>query len=127
VTHPTPNLLQRLRRHKGGWVLLFAALMIKIAASTVCVFDGARVASTPTVPGDAVTVSVLAAEAVAADNDLCLLGEGSGCHCACAHGAALPMTTPVVAAVVVPDGLVRHVPSAPTALYPPSLLRPPIA
>jgi len=123
-----PRFLQRLRRHKGGWVLLFAALMIKIAASTVCVLDGPPLASGTPASGQAQALVTMQADTVTAgDGDVCLLGEGSGCHCACAHGAALPMTAVALTSVVALPQVVTHLPSAPPALIARSPLRPPIA
>jgi hypothetical protein len=128
MSRTLPTLLQRLRRHKGGWLLLIAALMIKIAAGTVCVLDGPRVASNVP-PGDHTTIeSVVAAATSSADEgDTCLLGEAGGCHCACAHATALPATLPVLAAVIGLPAVVSHLPAAPRLLFNRSPLRPPIA
>src|SRR4051812_7070664 len=129
-----PTIFQRLRRHKGGWMLLIAALVIKIAAGTACVLDGPGFASAAPVDGytavlDTAQANVGSADVgAAADNaDACLLGEGSDCHCACAHAAALPTTAPAVATVVRLPEVVSHLPAAPVALATRSPLRPPIA
>jgi hypothetical protein len=121
-------MYQRLRHHKGGWLLLIAALMIKIAAGTVCVLDGPRLASSEPSGGHTQIVSALqAATSSADDGDACLLGEAGGCHCACAHATALPATMPALVAVVGLPAVVGHLPAAPTPLFNRSPLRPPIA
>jgi hypothetical protein len=127
MSRSLPTLLQRLRRHKGGWLLLIAALMIKIAAGTVCVLDGPRVASSGPSGGHTNIASVVEAATSADDGDACLLGEAGGCHCACAHATALPATLPALAAVVSLPIVVSHLPVAPTPLFNRSPLRPPIA
>jgi hypothetical protein len=121
-------MLQRLRRHKGGWLLLIAALMIKIAAGTVCVMDGPSLASSAPSGDHAEIVSVLQASTSSVDDgDACLLGEPGGCHCACAHATALPATMPALIAVVGLPAVVGHLPAAPTPLFNRAPLRPPIA
>jgi hypothetical protein len=120
-----PTLLQRLRRHKGGWVLLIAALMIKVATGTVCLLDGSPLPGSP--PSSGQTLTLATDTASTNDGEACLLGEGSDCHCACAHAAALPVAAPALAAVISLPGVVSHLPAAPTLLVSPSPLRPPIA
>ena len=128
MSRTLPTLLQRLRRHKGGWLLLIAALMIKIAAGTVCVLDGPRLASRDPSGDHTKRVSVVeAATSSADDGDGCLLGEVGGCHCACAHATALPPAMPALVAVVGLPAVVSHLPAAPTPLFNRSPLRPPIA
>ncbi|SFW23363.1 hypothetical protein SAMN02800691_0441 [Luteibacter sp. UNCMF366Tsu5.1] len=128
MTRLVPTLLQRLRRHKGGWVLLFAALMIKIAASTVCVLDGPALVSVSPSSGHTLAVAAVQADvASSGDTEICLLDEGNGCHCACAHGAALPMACHAVATLIRLPEVVSHLPEAPPYPAASSLLRPPIA
>jgi hypothetical protein len=114
-----PTFFQRLRRHRGGWMLLIAALMIKVAASTACVLDGPK----PIV--DAVSVGQVTA--LADDGDLCFLGESGDCHCSCAHAVALPTTMPSVATIVALPGVMVHLPAPNAPLAQRSPLRPPIA
>jgi hypothetical protein len=128
MSRSLPSMLQRLRRHKGGWLLLIAALMIKIAAGTVCVLDGPGLASSEPSGDHTKIVSVLQATATSTDDgDACLLGEAGGCHCACAHATALPATMPALVAIVGLPAVVSHLPTAPTPLFNRSPLRPPIA
>lgn len=106
-------------------MLLFVAMVIKIAASTLCVVDGPRLAwGEPSAAG----MSLVQTDTADADSDeFCLLGEGTSCHCACAHAAALPADIAVVPAMITLPMAVRHVPTAPTAHISGSPLRPPIA
>jgi hypothetical protein len=120
-----PTLLQRLRRHKGGWVLLIAALMIKVATGTVCLLDGSPLPGGP--PSSGQTLALATDTASASDGEACLLGEGDGCHCACAHAAALPVAAPALEAVISLPIIVSHLPVSPSRLVSPSPLRPPIA
>jgi len=126
-----PTLFQRLRRHKGGWVLLFAALLIKIAASSVCVLDGPSpgFTGTGTGGGQAQTLPMSQADPGASlgDDDACLLGEGGSCHCACAHAATLPVTVNPLTAMIGVRIIVNHPPTTAIALVERSPLRPPIA
>lgn len=109
-------------------MLLFAALIFKIAAGTVCVLDGPSLASSPSSSDHTLTVGAVQADTLTGeDEEACLLGESSGCHCACAHAVAMPMDAPSVAAVVGLPDVVKHVPAAPVPLVAPSPLRPPIA
>jgi hypothetical protein len=70
-------------------------------------------------------VQVSAADAP--DGDTCLLGERGGCHCACAHAAALPLSISPLATVVMVGHAIGHLPEAPISRVAPSPLRPPIA
>ena len=109
-------------------MLLFAALMIKIAASTACLLDGPALVSVAPSNGHSLAIATAQADAVTSgDTEICLLDEGKGCHCACAHGAALPMVAYAVATLVSLPEVVSHVPAAPPYPAPSSLLRPPIA
>lgn len=128
MSRTLPTMYQRLRRHKGGWLLLIAALIIKIAAGTVCVLDGPRLASSA--PSTSHTLTVNASEAntpPADDGEACLLGEAGGCHCACAHATALPTAMPALAAVIGLPVVVSHLPATPVSPVNRSPLRPPIA
>jgi len=128
MSRALPTLLQRLRRHKGGWLLLIMALMIKVAAGTMCVLDGPSLVSSEPAGGHAQIANALqAAVAPADDGDACHLGEAGGCHCACAHATALPTTMPALVTVVALPGVVSHLPATPTPLFMRSPLRPPIA
>ena len=123
-----PSLLTRLRRHRGLWVLAVAVLLIKLVSGSICVADGpgARFASTT-----AVAVPLLADTAVspttADDASSCLLGEGSSCHCACAHSVTLPTSAPLPIARMEAHfaPLTLHSGFMPATTG--SLLRPPIA
>jgi len=109
MTFAPPRLLARLRRHRGAWLLAMAVLVIKLVASTFCLMDAPRVASLS-------AAAVQSIDSVAANDDACSLGEGSSCHCACAHAVAMPMTAPVVSAVAM-------VATAPQAFASPTVLR----
>ncbi|HVI55724.1 MAG TPA: hypothetical protein VM621_11835 [Luteibacter sp.] len=122
-----PTMLQRFRRHKGGWILLIAALMIKIAAGTACMMDGPRLLSDTPSADRVLAIGGMQADAATSDGDACLLGESGGCHCACAHATALPSAMPALAAVVSLPVVVTHLPVAPSPLFARSPLRPPIA
>jgi hypothetical protein len=123
---PLP-LLERLRRHRGLWALVLAVLFIKLLSGSVCLADGGE---RDTFDGGTRAVGAMTVDASpaapAGDGD-CLLGEGSSCHCACAHALALPVSAVLAvhaqqaffAASLIDAG---RVPDA-TA----SLLRPPIA
>ncbi|EIM00539.1 hypothetical protein [Dyella sp.] len=123
-----PSLLTRLRRHRGLWVLAVAVLLIKLVSGSICMADGpgARFASTTTV-----TVPLVADTAVsptaADDANSCLLGEGSGCHCACAHSVTLPASAPLPIARMEAHFAPLTFHSGVTPATTGSLLRPPIA
>ncbi|SEO95717.1 hypothetical protein SAMN02800692_3008 [Luteibacter sp. UNC138MFCol5.1] len=117
------TLFDRLRRHRGVWVLALAVLLFKVAMSTACVLDGPRVAFA----ADAGTAVVAIADATDGDGDACLAGEGGGCHCSCAHAVALPSSVSVATFGVPPSPLRAALPDAPTPAFRQSLLRPPIA
>ena len=121
MRRPTPRLFTHLRRHRGVWMLALAVLLFKVAMSTFCVLDGPRVAFNSDAAGATV------ASTVTDDGDLCVLDEGKGCHCTCAHAVALPASS---ADVVVPTLVSRVHPALPVAAPPAfarSPLRPPIA
>jgi hypothetical protein len=128
---PAPSLLNRLRRHRGLWLLAVAVLMIKLTAGTICLGDGPnlRLASTTAAATSLYGGSLDVAEKAApvdAKGD-CLLGEPGDCHCACAHSVTLPTTA--LASITMMK--VRFASSAIGVGYTPamtgSLLRPPIA
>jgi hypothetical protein len=119
MSRPTPRLLARLRHHRGVWVLALAVLLFKVAMSTFCVLDG---------PGFVLGGDVAnAGTTVLVDADDCVLDEGGGCHCSCAHAVALPAgdtSVPVSVAVLSVEAVLTD------ALSPSffrSPLRPPIA
>ncbi|UPG94338.1 hypothetical protein [Luteibacter aegosomatissinici] len=123
----TASLFQRLRSHKGAWLLVFAAIMLKVAAATVCVLDGPKVVALAASQVATAQADVTTHASTATDDEDCLLGEVGGCHCACAHAVTLPATAPFVAAVAIPPALSVHLPASPAPLVSPSPLRPPIA
>lgn len=109
-------------------MLLIAALLIKVAAGTICVLDGPGQSSVANASEQTLTLGTTQADMASTnDSDGCLLGEAGGCHCACAHAVALPATFPVLAAVIGLPMVISHLPAAPTPLVSPSPLRPPIA
>ncbi|NMW22954.1 hypothetical protein HFP05_00600 [Rhodanobacter denitrificans] len=124
-----PSLLTRLRRHRGLWVLAVAVLMIKLVAGTVCVADAPekRFVSTTTISAASMHVDTVAPSVSADDANGCLLGEGSGCHCACAHTVTLPTTARLSIARVEARFDTFVIRSGFTPAMTGSLLRPPIA
>ncbi|HET8898325.1 MAG TPA: hypothetical protein VFN09_06100 [Rhodanobacteraceae bacterium] len=121
-----PPLLTRLRRHRGLWLLAVCVLVLKFASGTVCLADGV-LAATPDAPVAAWLDAVTGDPAAAQSEPACLLGEGSDCHCTCAHSAPLPITLATLPASPLPLPwlprlLPGRLPAAQTAL-----LRPPIA
>lgn len=92
-----PSLLTRLRRHRGLWVLAVAVMLVKLVAGTVCLADAPdkRFVSNTTISAASMPVDAVLADVSADDANGCLLGEGSSCHCACAHTVTLPTTTPL--------------------------------
>jgi len=124
---PSLSLLQRLRRHRGLWLLVMAVLLIKLVSSSVCVADGGQRDGFSARAGVVATMTLQAAAPAAAGDTDCLLGEGGSCHCACAHAAGLP--TSVVLAVVPADAptLVFSAEAGRVPAITASLLRPPIA
>jgi hypothetical protein len=101
----SPPLLARLRRHRGLWLLAMAVFVIKLASATMCLADGpaTRLAADA---GAAGTMSIMLDSASAdasAGVDDCLLGEGAGCHCSCAHSLALPMSVALSVYAVLPS------------------------
>ncbi|AIF48299.1 hypothetical protein [Dyella japonica] len=124
-SRPT-SLLQRLRRHRGLWVLVVAVMFIKLLSGTVCLADGGERDSLAGGSQAVVAMTMEAAAPATGDGD-CVLGEGASCHCACSHSLALP--TMVVLAIGAPATSFAtssvdagRVPDAAG-----SLLRPPIA
>ncbi len=124
-----PSLLTRLRRHRALWVLAVAVLLIKLVSGSICVADGPGVrfasttAATPTTLLADAAVSTLSAD----DANTCLLGEGIGCHCACAHSVTLPATAPLSIGSVQVRFAQLTIHSGFTPAMTGSLLRPPIA
>jgi hypothetical protein len=125
----SPPLLARLRRHRGLWLLAIAVLMIKLASGTLCLADGprAQLAADGAVTG----MTALSLDSASADipsgPDDCLLGEGAGCHCSCAHSIALPMSL-VLSVHAIPVSF--HAPATSPGFVPAMTgteLRPPIA
>jgi len=125
---PTTRLFQRLRLHRGAWMLVVFAMLIKFAASTACLLDGPRIF----VDGDqsgatTETQSLVATSADSQDDESCLLGEPGGCHCACAHAVTMPAASfDTVASALLPS-IHAHAPVAPSMRPMASPLRPPIA
>jgi hypothetical protein len=125
----SPPLLTRLRRHRGLWLLAMAVLLIKLASGTLCLADGpgARVVADMATTGTiALALDSTSSDVPGAPDD-CLLGEGGGCHCSCAHSIALPMS---VALSVQAVPLSFHAPAVSPGFVPAMTgteLRPPIA
>jgi hypothetical protein len=119
----TPRLFIRLRRHRGVWVLALAVLLFKVAMSTFCVLDGPRVAFT----ADAAIATVAAVDATDSDGDLCVLSEGKGCHCTCAHAVAMPAHTGTILAAVLVSRVHPPLSASASPAFARSPLRPPIA
>jgi len=122
-------LLARLRRHRGLWLLAMAVLMIKLASGTLCLADGpdARLAADMATTGTTALVLDSASAAVPDSPDDCLLGEGAGCHCSCAHSIALPMSV-ALSVQAMPASF--HAPATSPGFVPAMTgteLRPPIA
>ncbi|QWT19703.1 hypothetical protein KPL74_18375 [Bacillus sp. NP157] len=120
MTAPSATLFASLRRLRGAWLLVAAALVIKLLSGTACLLDGARVAATD-------VVQVMQAQAADEGDPGCLLDERGGCHCACAHAAALPSHIATLAAYLPAPARHAHVPVEPSPQVPGSPLRPPIA
>jgi hypothetical protein len=120
-------LLNRLRRHRGLWVLMVAVLLIKLLSSSVCLADGGERDVFPAKTHVAIAATFDAPAIGQSGDGDCVLGEGAACHCACPHAAALPMSvalsigTPTEAFLVATADADR--PPSVTG----SLLRPPIA
>jgi hypothetical protein len=126
----TPSLLTRLRRHRGLWVLAVAVLLIKLVSGSICVADGpsARFALTTVAFAPATLLADAAVSPTSADDaNSCLLGEGSRCHCACAHSVTLPASTPLPIARMEARFAPLTLHSGFTPATTGSLLRPPIA
>ena len=117
----TPSLFSRLRRHRGVWVLALAVLLFKVAMSTFCVLDGPR----PAFASDTVVAS--ASIDNDGDTDYCVLDEGNGCHCTCAHAVALPSHDASIPVVTALSHLAVPLPPALSPAIARSPLRPPIA
>jgi len=124
-----PSLLTRLRRHRGLWMLAVAVLLIKLAAGTICLTDGAYSSDSLKNFAASSSLSVDApADPTAADeNGGCVLGEAGGCHCACAHTLPLPAVASLSVARMEMhfESLAIHSGFEPAVTG--SLLRPPIA
>jgi len=124
-----PSLLTRLRRHRGLWVLVVAVLLIKLVSGPICVADGAgmRFASTTSAASTILVTDTAISSTSADDANSCLLGEGSSCHCACAHSVTLPASAPLPIARMEAHfaPLTFHSGFMPATTG--SLLRPPIA
>jgi hypothetical protein len=86
-----------------------------------------RLVSTTTISAASLPVDTVAASVSADDANACLLGEVSGCHCACAHTVTLPMTAPLAFARVEARFDTFDIRSGFTPATTGSLLRPPIA
>ncbi|UJJ53493.1 MULTISPECIES: hypothetical protein [Rhodanobacter] len=124
-----PSLLTRLRRHRGLWVLAVAVLLIKLVSGSICVADGAgmRFASATAAAPTTLVADTAVSPTAADDANSCLLGEGSGCHCACAHSVTLPASAPLPIARMEAHFAPLTFHSGVTPATTGSLLRPPIA
>lgn len=121
----TPRLFTRLRRQRGVWVLALAVLLFKLTMATFCLLDGPRGAPGNTMDTARAAVSVATGDSTAGDT--CVLDEGSGCHCSCAHNVAVPSTMPVMVAGVPHTHVAATLRPGVTPAYERSPLRPPIA
>ncbi|WP_036113539.1 MULTISPECIES: hypothetical protein [Luteibacter] len=118
----TPRLFTRLRRHRGVWVLALAVLLFKLTMATFCLLDGPTAASVDTAGA---TIAVATSDTAAGDT--CVLNEGGGCHCSCAHNVAVPSTMPALLAGVPHVHVTATLRTGVTPTYERSPLRPPIA
>lgn len=118
----TPRLFTRLRRQRGVWVLALAVLLFKLTMATFCLLDGPVAASV-----DTATAAVSVATSDSAPGDTCVLDEGAGCHCSCAHNVAVPSTMPAMLAGVPHVHVTAMLRTGVTPGYERSPLRPPIA
>lgn len=121
-----PPLFKRLRRHRGLWLLVVAVLLIKLVGGSVCVADGGARDGFSARMGIAATMTAQATQAAQGDGD-CLLGEGSACHCNCAHATGLPSSVVQVGTVPQAPTLVPIVDAGRMPAMTATLLRPPIA
>ncbi|MEO8778581.1 MAG: hypothetical protein ABI389_07900 [Rhodanobacter sp.] len=126
MTHAATPVLARLRRYRGLWLLAFAALLLKLVTSSVCLGDLPAVQLTAADTTTTLTAAVSSTGAATA-GDVCLLGEAGDCHCACAH--ALTLTSHLVVTMASVEAML---PSSRLSLglvpdTTGSLLRPPIA
>jgi hypothetical protein len=120
-----PPLITRLRRRIAATAWLFAFVVLaKATLATACMGDGTA-ESTVTTAG--VVDAVAAHPALASDSDdTCFHAGSTGCHCACAHGAALAVDAstviaPLLASIPLPS-ISSHALLAPRS----TTLRPPI-
>lgn len=121
------TLLQRLRAHKGVWMLLALAVFLKVASASVCLLDGPEIVTASGNQSIAATLIASTDSSATSADDACLLGESGGCHCACAHASTLPAPGLVVAAHFVIPSVEVHPPEAAEPRILASPLRPPIA
>lgn len=126
--HASP-LLTRLRRHRGLWVLAVFVLLVKFASGTVCLTDrpGASVAASAVAASHVDTAAAVTADDSTDDDGNCWLGEGSQCHCACAHSMTLPASAAAPVLALASHFLPPALSSGWTPAVTGSLLRPPIA
>ncbi|MEW5835066.1 MAG: hypothetical protein AB1832_08405 [Pseudomonadota bacterium] len=124
-----PSLLTRLRRNRGLWVLAVVVLLIKLVSGSICVADGpgARFPSATAAAPTTLVADTAVNTTSADDANSCLLGDGSNCHCACAHSVTLPASAPLPIARMEAHfaPLTFHSGFMPATTG--SLLRPPIA
>ncbi|QNK01531.1 hypothetical protein [Dyella telluris] len=123
----SPPLFHRLRRHRGLWALVVAVLLIKLVSGSLCLADGGE-RDMSVSQGHVVATAAFDAPATqpAGDGD-CLLGEGTACHCACAHAATLPASAMLAIGMHVAPFVSASVPLGRVPSMTGSLLRPPIA
>src|SRR3569623_139045 len=121
-------LIARLRRRLVTSVWLFAFLVLaKSALAASCSADGLAAGSAAAAV--AVSVGIQDDGIVNADDGAgapCWHDGAAGCHCSCAHGAALPVDDGLVASTAVPSAPPRFA-RAPFVSSPrKTALRPPI-
>lgn len=121
-------MFNRLRRHRGLWLLAVAVLMIKLVAGTLCLADApdGQPASSPVAAAAQLSTHTVTS-AVDDDSSICLLGEPGRCHCTCAHSATLPTVAVLTVSALHPHFDAPVIQPGSTPAMTGSLLRPPIA
>jgi hypothetical protein len=120
-----PPLITRLRRRiaAAAWLLAFLVLA-KATLATACFVDGTT-ESTLTTAGVVDAAAVTPASASDSD-EICFHAGSTGCHCACAHGAALAVDATAVIAPLLASIPLPSISSLAPLAPPSTTLRPPI-
>jgi hypothetical protein len=121
-----PPLITRLRRRIAATAWLFALVVLaKATMATACMGDGT---AEPTVATAGIVDAVAAHSASPADDDdICFHAGSTGCHCACAHGAALAVDATTVIAPLLASTPLPSISSLALLAPRSTTLRPPIA